>query len=105
MFVLSMTTRKERHMRLRTACLLALVAVTASPVAALSDTRAGAASSSRVEAACTASAPVWIDDRERGLCKTIHVAQTPRQTCIKTCQDAYNGGEPLQTCIRQCPAE
>jgi hypothetical protein len=91
-------------MRLQTVCLLALVAVTASPVAALSGTRVGAASSSRVEAACTTSAPVRIADRERGLCKMIHVAQA-RQTCIQTCRDTYNGGEPLQTCIRQCPAE
>jgi hypothetical protein len=104
MFVLSMTTRKERPMRLQIVSLLALVVVTASPVAALSDTRVGAASSSRTEAACTAAAPARIADRQRGQCSAIRVAQA-RQTCIKTCQDAYNGGEPLQTCIRQCPAE
>jgi hypothetical protein len=52
---------------------------------------------------CAASVPARIADRERGLCR-IHIAQA-RQTCIQTCRDTYNGGEPLQTCIKQCPAE
>jgi hypothetical protein len=89
-------------MRLQTVCLLALVAVTASPVAALSDARVGAASS-RTGVSCAASVAARIADRERGLCR-IHIAQA-RQTCIQTCRDTYNGGEPLQTCIKQCPAE
>ena len=89
-------------MRLHTICLLALIAVAASPVVALSDAGSGAASASGTD--CAVSNPARIAGLGRGLCKAIRIAQA-RQTCIQTCRDTYNGGEPLQTCIKQCPAE
>ena len=102
----------ERAVKLRTVFLLALVAVPASFSGSASSNAPipAAAPIIQTEATCAAvtAGAVEAVSRKRKLCsRPIVVAQqTPRDLCIKNCQNIYSGGgEPLQTCIKQCPPE
>jgi hypothetical protein len=112
MLFVTMNVVMERSMKLRTVFLLALIAAPASfsGSAAFNAPISTATPIIQTEATCAAVSGGATEtvDRKRKLCsKPIVVAQqTPRDLCIKNCQNIYSGGgEPLQTCIKQCPPE